>query len=91
METEMTAIVAGKTAPSPVLAAFLSLPELALELGVTRKTLDRWAVEGKGPAITKIGRRVLYRRSAVDAWLKACERDPRQRHRRFGAAKNAKR
>lgn len=66
-----------------LLAGYLTLAELARELRVARKTLDRWHVEGKGPVRAKIGRRVCYTRKSVLRWLAACEKDPRQRVRRF--------
>src|SRR5438128_149930 len=37
--------------------------------------LDRWRRLGEGPPITKLGRRILYRRSSSQAWLRARERD----------------
>jgi predicted DNA-binding transcriptional regulator AlpA len=33
------------------------------------KTLAYWRAEGRGPAHIPIGRRVLYRRSTVLAWV----------------------
>jgi excisionase family DNA binding protein len=71
--------------PSRLLSVFFTQAELAQELGVTRKTLNRWKVEGKGPAITKLGRKILYSRKAVATWLSAYEREPHQRDRRFGS------
>jgi hypothetical protein len=41
--------------------------KLARELDVTTKTLDRWAREGKGPARTRLGRKILYSRTSVIA------------------------
>lgn len=46
---------------------------LAAQLRICLKTLERWRVLGQGPRITKIGRRVYYRKSAVAAWLASCE------------------
>jgi Helix-turn-helix domain len=68
-----------------LLSVFFTQAELARELGVTRKTLDRWKLEGKGPSITKIGRKILYSRKGVASWLAACEEDPHRRDRRFGS------
>jgi predicted DNA-binding transcriptional regulator AlpA len=86
----MDSMVAERSSNStPTLNALLSLfftqPELARELGVTRKTLDRWAAQNKGPAQTRLGRRIVYRKESVTAWLRACERDPPQRDRRYGS------
>lgn len=43
--------------------------QLATILAVSERTLERWRVEGCGPAYVKAGRRVLYRRCDVDQWL----------------------
>jgi hypothetical protein len=43
--------------------------ELAKELGICPKTLKRWARTGRGPARSKIGRAVFYRRNTVMSWL----------------------
>jgi hypothetical protein len=56
-----------------LLADFLTLDEAAAELKVCGRTLDRWRRLGEGPPITKLGRRILYRRSSVQAWLHARE------------------
>ena len=57
-----------------LLADFLEHEEAAAELKVCERTLDRWRQLGEGPPITRLGRRVLYRRSSLHAWLHACER-----------------
>ena len=36
--------------------------------------LAKARITGAGPRFLKIGRRVLYRRSDLDAWLAKCER-----------------
>lgn len=41
---------------------------------VSPKTLEAWRVRGNGPAFCKAGRRVLYRRSDLDAWVAATAR-----------------
>ncbi len=43
--------------------------QAADELGVTTRTLDRWWSERVGPPRTKVGRQVLYRKSAIAQWL----------------------
>jgi predicted DNA-binding transcriptional regulator AlpA len=51
------------------------LPELATRTdlcrftGVAVQTFARWAVEGKGPRVTKLGHAVRYRKGDVLAWL----------------------
>lgn len=58
-----------ENAPEGVLADFLPKDETAAELKVCERTLDRWRMLGEGPPVTKLGRRVLYRRSSLQAWL----------------------
>jgi predicted DNA-binding transcriptional regulator AlpA len=57
----------------PILSEFLTTEELAAELGVNKRTLDRWAVLGTGPPRTRIGRKIFYRRASVQKWLAAQE------------------
>jgi DNA-binding transcriptional MerR regulator len=57
----------------PVLAEFMTIEELAAELGRNKRTLDRWDALGIGPPRTRMGRTVLYRRSSVQKWLVAQE------------------
>ena len=61
--------------PEKLLADFLTQDEAAVELKICERTLDRWRRLGEGPPITKLGRRVLYRRSSLQAWL--CGREHR--------------
>jgi hypothetical protein len=58
---------------APLLADFLPRRDAAAELEVCERTLDRWERLGKGPPITRLGRRVLYRRSSLLAWLRQRE------------------
>jgi hypothetical protein len=57
-----------------VLAPYLSPEELADQLQVCLRTLHRWDAARVGPPRVLIGRRVMYRRAAVEAWLIARER-----------------
>jgi hypothetical protein len=57
-----------------LLADFLTQREAAAELKICERTLDRWRRLGEGPPITKVGRRVYYRRPTLLAWLCARER-----------------
>jgi hypothetical protein len=68
---------------SNLLDEYFSPEELASELNVCTKTLDRWRVQRTGPPITKIGRKSYYSRSAVAAWLRA--REQRSNNRNAGA------
>jgi excisionase family DNA binding protein len=54
---------------------FLTTEQLADYLHVAPQTLRQWRWQGSGPPGIKVGRRVLYRRSAVEAWL-AEQADP---------------
>jgi hypothetical protein len=56
-----------------LLADFLSQDELAAELKICKRTLDRWRRLDEGPPVTKLGRRIFYRRSSLQAWLHARE------------------
>jgi hypothetical protein len=61
------------------------LPEKATadEIGATPRTLSKWRKERIGPAWTRIGRRIFYRRDAVLEWLRSQEEQPvRERGRR---------
>jgi predicted DNA-binding transcriptional regulator AlpA len=57
------------TEASGLLRDFFTEEQLARELEIGRKSLHRWHREGRGPERTKLGKRVFYRRSAVEAWL----------------------
>ncbi|MBB1492004.1 helix-turn-helix domain-containing protein [Paracoccus sp. MC1854] len=50
--------------------------DVAALLGVSPRTLSRWHAQRVGPARCKLGRTVLYRRTAVEAWLESNETHP---------------
>jgi excisionase family DNA binding protein len=50
-------------------ASLLTQQQLADELQVSVRTLERWRQEGTGPAFIQVGRAPRYRRADVDAWL----------------------
>lgn len=52
------------TAPSP----WLTREEVAERLRVPHSTVERWAVDRKGPKFAKFGRHVRYRIEDVVAW-----------------------
>jgi len=57
--------------------------DLARLLGVSIKTLEKWAWEGKGPAFVKVGGHLVrYRPSDVAAYLEAnkTRSEPDKRH-----------
>ncbi|MCK1506323.1 helix-turn-helix domain-containing protein [Bradyrhizobium sp. 18] len=43
-------------------------------LGVAPRTLDRWHREHAGPPRVLIGRKVRYRRTSLDDWVRGLER-----------------
>lgn len=61
----------------PLLAEFLTKAELAAELRLNARTIDRWNVLGTGPPRTRIGAKPYYRRSSVEKWLAAQEHQGR--------------
>tara|TARA_R110002072_G_scaffold212834_2_gene370211 strand:- start:1571 stop:1765 length:195 start_codon:yes stop_codon:yes gene_type:complete len=38
-------------------------------LGVSKATLAKWRVYGTGPSFVKVGSRVMYCMSDIDAWI----------------------
>lgn len=48
---------------------YLTQRQVAVQLNVSERTLERWRLEGTGPAFAKAGRRVLYDRELIEAWL----------------------
>jgi len=50
--------------------------EVARLLGVSLRTLSRWHAQRVGPPRCKVGRTVLYRKEAVEAWLTKNETHP---------------
>jgi hypothetical protein len=59
---------------SSVLDDWMSRDDLAAELLVSVDTLARWEVRRLGPPCVRLGRRVYYRREAVQTWLVSQER-----------------
>jgi hypothetical protein len=57
----------------PILGDYISVADLARELRVCRRTLDRWRYRREGPSPTMIGMRVYYHRDSVRKWLESRE------------------
>lgn len=53
---------------------YLSRSQAAQYLGLSPKTLEVRAHRGGGPAFSKIGKRVIYSRADLDAWVAAHQR-----------------
>lgn len=49
----------------------LTVPEAAKHLGVGVSTLDKMRMQGRGPRYLKLGSRIFYRQSDLDAYLEA--------------------
>ncbi len=49
---------------------FLTVDETAELLRMSPVTLGRWRIDGKGPAHTKFGRRVVYAHSDLMHWAR---------------------
>jgi helix-turn-helix protein len=58
-----------------VLDGYLTPTQLAAQLGCCEKTLARWHASRNGPPRVNIGRRLLYRRTAVADWLQRQEKN----------------
>ncbi len=52
-----------------ILSEYISPEQLAVELEISKRTLDRWYSVREGPPRTKIGKRTVYRRESVAKWL----------------------
>jgi predicted DNA-binding transcriptional regulator AlpA len=59
--------------PRPVLAGFLRREELAAQLGISPRTIDRWQVSRLGPPRVHVGRTILYSVESVREWLHSRE------------------
>ena len=55
----------------PELPRFLTTAEVAEIVRVTPSTVRYWRHRGTGPDGERVGKKVLYPREAVDAWLSA--------------------
>lgn len=56
-----------------LLADWISRDQLAQQLGLTPDTLARWESRRQGPPCTRIGRKTLYRRAAIQDWIRSQE------------------
>lgn len=52
-----------------LMCGWITRLDLALELGVTVETLHRWEKLRFGPPCVRAGRKIYYRRDAVQDWL----------------------
>lgn len=63
----------GEKAAGGLLDDWMTRDELAAELKLSVDTLSRWETRRIGPPCVRVGRRVLYRRGAVQEWLRQQE------------------
>src|ERR1035438_4811937 len=74
-----------------VLDGFLRREELAQQLGLSPRTIDRWEALRKGPPRVCVGRTILYNIDSVREWLISREQQavPAMRRRsRFSGLKS---
>ena len=70
-----------------ILSDYLAESELAKELGLCTRTIQRWRAKREGPPVTLIGQSHVYRIDSVRDWLKANEQPvPRKRTRKLRTA-----
>jgi predicted DNA-binding transcriptional regulator AlpA len=62
-----------QTTPKALLD-FMTLEEFCDTFGVTARTAWRWQNRRTGPPRIMLGRKLYYRRSSVDSWLKQREK-----------------
>jgi hypothetical protein len=68
-----------------ILNDYIDEAEAASQLRKCQRVLQIWRQRRQGPAWTKIGKTVVYRRTAILEWLKSQEQQP-VRSRRATAA-----
>jgi excisionase family DNA binding protein len=59
---------------------YLSIDEAAEFIGVSRQTMDRWRMEASGPAVHRVGRRVLYSLVDLRAYMESHRERAVNRH-----------
>ena len=69
-----TAVDLTTTSQTHILDGFITREQLAVELGKSTRTIDRWEVRRIGPPRVIVGRTILYRVESVRSWLQSCER-----------------
>jgi phage terminase Nu1 subunit (DNA packaging protein) len=73
-----------------VLADLISESTLAEQLDVGIRTLREWRRRGKGPPVTWVGRRVYFRITSIEEWLRSREKkSPRERAERRHPSREA--
>jgi hypothetical protein len=62
------------TRTGTLLAEYMPPAQVAAELETCERTLARWHASRRGPPRILIGKRVMYRRAAVEEWLRKQEK-----------------
>ena len=70
-----------RSTPAGLLTGFLTKDDLAGQLRISGRTLDRWHSLRTGPPRTLIGGKVYYETTAARAWITAQREDVPQRRR----------
>ena len=52
----------------PIVARYLRTPDAAVHLGLSARTLEKHRCFGTGPLYRKLGGRIVYRITDLDAW-----------------------
>ena len=73
-----------KDKPSTLLNGWINRVDLAIELGLSVDTLRRWEAQRRGPPCIRAGRKVYYRRAAIEEWMADQEEAGSRRHRSGG-------
>ena len=67
---------------APVLDGFLRRNELAAQLGLSPRTIDRWHALRQGPPRVRLGRTVFYSINSVREWLRTKEQQVTRAHKK---------
>jgi excisionase family DNA binding protein len=54
---------------------YMTIGEAGTYIRTPVETLRKWRTQGTGPKAARIGKRLLYRRSELDRWVKSRERE----------------
>ncbi len=73
-ETQRLSPRSSHNSSSELLGDYLTRDQLATELGVSVRTLDRWNTARSGPPRVVVGRTILYRIDSVREWLSSLEK-----------------
>jgi len=57
-----------------MLELYINNDQTAKTIRISPRTLEKWRVQGRGPAYLKLGARVVYARRDIEQWLEAQRR-----------------